>query len=102
MPIHRHLDDPSAPCPRSLWMGSLLDAFPGRFPTEILDEIDRLPVGMLNDVLEAKGYRQVKAMVDAADTAEARKRLPSTPLFALCQQIEMDLAQEAIDKKKAG
>lgn len=34
-------------------------------------------------------------MTDAADTAEAAKRLPSTPLFKLVQEIDRDLAEES-------
>lgn len=77
----------------------LLEAFPGRLPTEIIDEIARLPVGFLEDALEAKAYRGVKAMVDAAQTAEARKQLPTTPLFALYREIEMEIAAEAMERR---
>jgi len=83
-------------------MASLCEAFPGRFPTEVWAEIERLPAGMLDDVLEARAYRQVKEMTDGAETQEARRRLPQTPLFARCREIEMDLAAEAMAKKKAG
>jgi hypothetical protein len=53
-------------------------------------------------VLEAKAYRQAKGMVDAADTTEARKRLPKSPLFTLVDEIEGDLAQEEIDRNANG
>jgi hypothetical protein len=82
-------------------MASLCEAFPGRFPTEIWREVLRLPAGLLDEVLEAKAYREAKAMTDAAETTEARQRLPQTPLFALARTIEMALAREALEKKKA-
>jgi hypothetical protein len=53
-------------------------------------------VGLLDEILEAKAYRQAKAMTDAADTAEARQRLPKTDLFALVTEIEFELMQEAL------
>jgi hypothetical protein len=79
-----------------------MEAFPGRLPTEILAEVQRLPVGLLDEILEAKAYRQAKAMVEAADTAEARKRLPKTPLFALVDQIAFELVEEERKKKTDG
>lgn len=81
-------------------MASRLEAFPGRLLSEILAEERRLPVGLLDRVLEAKAYMHAKAIVDAADTAEARKRLPTTPLFGLVDAIEFELRQEEIDAQK--
>lgn len=77
-----------------MWLAGLLEAFPGRFPSEILWEVLRLPSGLLDDVLEAKAYRQVKAMVDAADTDAARERLPKTRLFLLVDEIDEELVLE--------
>ncbi len=95
--LHRSLDDDAAPCPFSLWLATLSEAFPSRFPSEILAEVARLPVGLLDEMLEAKTYRQVKEMVDAADTADKRKRLPQTDLFDLVQDIELELAEDDDD-----
>lgn len=63
-------------------------------PSEAFREWLRSPVGFLEDVIETRAYRQAKAMTDAADTAEAVKRLPQTPLFKLVQEIDRDLAEE--------
>jgi hypothetical protein len=76
-----------------------MEAFPGRFFTEILTELQRLPVGLLDEVLEAKAYRQVKAMVDDADTPAARKRLPKIPMVGLVNEIEFALVNEARERK---
>jgi len=81
-------------------MASLIEAFPGRFPSEIWQEIGRLPVGMLDEILEAKGYMHVKALVDAADTAEAKQRLPDSPLVGLVRTIEFALAHEELEKRR--
>jgi hypothetical protein len=63
-------------------------------PSEAYREWLRQPVGFLEDVIEARAYRQAKAMTDAADTPDAAKRLPQTPLFKLVQEIDRDLAGE--------
>jgi hypothetical protein len=76
----------------------LCESFPGRFPTEIDAEIDRLPAGFLFHMLEAGAYARVKAAVDAADTEEKRKRLPKGELFTLVVDIEHELAEAEIDK----
>lgn len=77
-----------------MWLASRCEAFPGRFLSEILAEEERLPVGLVDEVLEAKAYMHAKGMTDAADTPAARKQLPTTPLFALVKEIEFDLAEE--------
>jgi hypothetical protein len=82
-------------------MASLLEAFPGRFPSEILREVLSQPVGWVDEVLEANAYRHAKAMVDAADTEDARRWLPRTPLFQLVREIDMDLAADAMERKRA-
>lgn len=74
----------------------LCEEFPGRLPTEIAEEIDRLPAGFLLQLIEARAYARVKDAVDAADTPEARKRLPKDGLFALVVDIEHELVEEEI------
>jgi len=68
-------------------------------PSEAEREWRNAPAGWIEEVLEARAYEQAKAMTDAADTTEARKRLPTSRLFALVTEIEFDLAQEDIDGK---
>jgi len=80
-----------------LWLSNLLEAFPGRLLTEVIDEMHRLegpqyPAGLLGDVLEAGAYKQARAMTEAAKTAEARKALPRTELFGLVQELRFELA----------
>ncbi len=81
-------------------MADLCAAFPGRLPSEIDAEVARLPAGFLDEVLEARAYRQAKSMTDEADTPEARKRLPKTPLFKLVPVIERDIALEEIESRE--
>jgi hypothetical protein len=100
--VHRHLDDASAPCPSSLWLSGLCEAFPGRLPTEILAEMRRLPVGTIEDLLEAGAYRQAKRMTDDASTPAQQKALPQTPLFDLVKTITVALVREEMDRKRRG
>ena len=83
-------------------MAGLCDHFPGRFPSEVLDELDRLPMGLLSEVIEAKCYRQAKGIVDAAETGEKRKALPDDPMIARVQEIEMEIAAAALQRKRDG
>jgi len=76
-----------------------MEAFPGRLPREILAEVLYWPVGYLEELLEVKAYVHAYHLTNAADTAEARKRLPTTPLFRLVTEIDFDLAEE--DRKEA-
>lgn len=81
-----------------MWLSNLLEAFPGRFVTEVIDEVNRLegpnyPAGLLGEVLEAGAAKQAKSMIEAAKTAEARKALPKTELFELVQEIRALLAK---------
>lgn len=82
-----------------MWIASLCEAFPGRLPSEVLAEYQRLPAGFLEEMLEAMAYRQAKTMTDAADTREARQRLPDTPIYRLVTEIELRLAQEELDDR---
>lgn len=65
-------------------------AYPTRFPSEVWAEIQRLPVGFLEDVVEAEAYMQAKRVVDAAKT---KADLPTdSPMVDLVQEITHDQA----------
>lgn len=70
-------------------------------PSAIYAEQQRLPVGMLERVLEARYYALAKARSDAADTPEAKRRLPRTPLYDLVKVIEFELAKAARESAEA-
>jgi hypothetical protein len=80
----------------TLYWADLMDVFPGRLFSEIRAEINRLPIGFLEEVLEARAYRQAKQMTDAADTPDARKRLPKGGFFQLVPEIEAELVEEEL------
>lgn len=82
-------------------MNRICEAFNCR-PSQAYQEWLRLPVGLLEEVLEARAYEQAKSMTDAADTSEARKRLPQTPLFEMVKDIEFALADEEMQARSNG
>jgi hypothetical protein len=89
--------DGTGPQPEALWIARLTEAFQC-LPSEAIREWRAAPVGYLEEVLEARAYEQAKAMTDAADSPEARKRLPKTELFQMVTEIEFDLVREAREK----
>lgn len=73
------------------YVGFLCRRFPGRFPTEILAERDRLPDGFLDEVAQSIAYS------DAVAANEAR--LPNGEesfLRQIAHDIELELAAEEI------
>ena len=95
------MSDGEAPYPVTLWLADLMDHFPGRLPSELIAEIERMPVGFVQEVVEARAYRQAKHITDAVDTPEAAQRLPTTPLFQKVREIEEALVLEAMEAEHA-
>jgi hypothetical protein len=69
-------------------------------PSTALREWQRLPVGLLEDVIEARAYARLKAAYDSATTPAARSALPATPLLDLVKVITFERAQAEIDEEK--
>jgi hypothetical protein len=76
------------------------DEFPCLSPSTALREWQRLPVGLLEAVIEARAYGRLKAAYDAATTTEARAALPASPLLDLVKVITFERAQAEIDEGK--
>ena len=60
-------------------------------PSEALKEYERLPAGLLEDVIEARAYRLTKAACDRAHSIMDR---PTGAIADLVTQIEFALAEE--------
>lgn len=69
------------------------EAFGGALPSVVLREAARLPVGMLDTILDDRHYAAAKARRDHTDDP---RTLPPTPLLQLVEQIEFELAAEEI------
>lgn len=68
-------------------------------PSAVLAEEARLPVGLLERIVEARGYAATKAAYDADPKVAERDR---SPLMAHVVEITFGLVQDEIDRKKSG
>lgn len=73
------------------WARLCFDWFPGRLPTEIHAEIDRLPEGFMDEMINSYAY--AKAM--AANVADP-KSSQSTALRSAALEIEGELAEDEV------
>ena len=74
-------------------MGCISQEFGHAFPSVVIAERARLPVGLLDTLLEYRRYAEAKALRDQTDDP---RTLPPTPLLQLVEEIEFDLAAEEI------
>lgn len=61
----------------------------------------RLPVGMMERILEYRHYAAHKAIYDGATTPKARQALRAREIFRLIEQVTFALVQEARAAKRA-
>jgi hypothetical protein len=98
--FHRSLEG-EGPQPFEHYIGRICEEF-GCLPSHAWAEVGRLPVGFLEQVVEYRSYARTKAMVDGANSVEARRMLPKTALVDLVNDIEFALRQEEIDGAARG
>jgi hypothetical protein len=91
--LHRALsDEPDAPpWPLALRVAHYAEAFT-LAPSEVLRELRRLPVGFLDEVIEARAYARAKGELARADAMKPRPEL--TPQMSEVEAIEFELVQE--------
>lgn len=65
-------------------------------------ELERLPAGLLEEILEARHYARAKALFDAADSAEAQRRLPDSDLMMMAKLITFEVAAERLEAQRRG
>jgi hypothetical protein len=73
------------------WARLCFDWFPGRLPTEIRAEIERLPEGFVDEMIESYAY----ARAVSANHADPKGR-QSSALRTAATEIEFELAEEEI------
>ncbi len=78
----------------------MCEEFPSLSPSGALRELRRLPVGCLEEIIEARHYARAVALVEAADTPAALANLPRTELVRLARTIDMDLGREAQEQER--
>jgi len=83
-------------------MAHRCNAFPGRFPSEIAQEERRLPVGMLDEILEARAFMEAKGIYDRLSDYDekTRMKLMRDPLMQLVREIDLAIAAEEIKKRR--
>lgn len=67
----------------------MCEEFPGTLPSALLAEIDRLPAGLLEEIVEARAYGRAYAVYQQNPTAGGE-------LVQTVKAIDFELAQEAI------
>lgn len=75
--------------PYAFWVSRMCEEF-GCLPSQIEAEIKRLPVGFLDEVLEARRFAELKAAYDRDPEKVAQEGLG-----ALVYEIDFDLAEIA-------
>ena len=99
--LHRWLDGPPGQepsparrvSPFAAYLGSLCDEFPGRLPTEILAERDRLPCGLLDEIIASRHY------VRAYHAWHQNPKVEGD-LVDLVKAISFELVQDEIDAQE--
>jgi hypothetical protein len=99
--LHRWLDGPPGQepsparrvSPFACYLGYLCDQFPGRLPTEILAERDRLPAGFLDEILDSRHYRR------AYDAWNQNPKVEGE-LVDLVKAITFEFVQEQMDSER--
>lgn len=74
----------------SFWLSRICEEFPCLSPSAAIEEIDRLPVGLLTEIIEARNYAEAFHAVKRAH--ESSQKAPNTPLCQLVQEIESGIA----------
>lgn len=96
MALHRCYSDPTEPEPHYARIGRLCKEF-NCLPSAILREEQEIENDMLDLIVEARAYAYCYAHLEV----EPSKR-PKSALMDLCDQIEMELAAEAVKDMKRG
>lgn len=65
-------------------------------PSEAYAEWQRLPVGMLEEIIEARHYARAKQAIEGATGKEAREAVRrASPLATLADEIEFEVVRDA-------
>lgn len=84
----------NGPQPFEQYIGRLSEEFGGMRCSDVLDELERLPVGFMERVIEYRAYANTKVRY------EASQKEYEPPLLTLVKVIEAELVQEEIDAGK--
>lgn len=80
--------------PFAYYWSRLCEEFPGRLPTEIYAEQQRLPAGFLEEIIESRLF----ARAYFANQADPQ-RWQSSPMRIAAMELEHELAQEEMTRE---
>lgn len=83
--------------PFVLWIGQLCEEF-HCLPSEAYAETQRLPAGLLEEIVEARSFARAKSLLDSARDPT---KVPNTPIVQLVKDVMQDAAQEDLDAAAA-
>ena len=76
----------------------MCESFPGRLPTEIWQETQRLPIGFLDDVVEARAYMSAYRIYK---NAKSKADLPTdAPMVDLVRDVTFAIAADELKKRR--
>lgn len=96
MAFHRYLNG-DGPIPIEHYFGRLSEEFGGALPSALVAEMQRLPVGFLEQILEYRSYAAAYYVNEANAPGWEKSEMRT-----LAIQIEMALAQEEINAQTNG
>lgn len=76
------------------WIGRISEEFGGALPTAVMEEVDRLPSGMLEQII------QDRAIARAIRVYQQDPKATGDILVDLVRLVDFELAQEAIDAQQ--
>ncbi len=99
--LHRYLDG-DGPMPLTCWLNRICDEYHCR-PSEAWQEWVEAPAGFIEELIEARAYAAAKASYDRLSDYDepTRRRVMSQPIMQLVRDVDLGLAQAAMDAKKA-
>lgn len=78
------------PPPFAFTLGRFCEEFQC-LPSEALAEIGRMPLGALEEIIEMRSFASCIRALDAADTPEKRRELPSSDLMDLAMTLHYEI-----------
>lgn len=97
MALHLALEG-DGPCPWEWWISRVCEEF-ACLPSEAARELARVPVGLIDVILEARAYARAKQVYDQA---QSKKDLPRSPWIEQVKAIEFALVQQAREAERDG
>lgn len=90
--------DGEGPPSLPLVLSRICEEFGDCLPSVAYRELLTLPVGLMEELLEARAFAQAKALLDAAKSSKDYPK--KSRMFEAAKRVKFELAQAEIDRKK--